>query len=78
MASIRRYLFFVKPYWKTVLLTIIIGLIKFVIPLAIPLLVKYVIDHIVQGNMTAEEKIHQLFFVMAAMFVLFVVIRPPG
>lgn len=77
MASIRRYLFFVKPYWKTVLLTIIIGLIKFVIPLAIPLLVKYVIDHIVQGNMTAEEKIHQLFFVMAAMFVLFVVIRPP-
>lgn len=77
MGSVRRYLAFVKPYWKIVLITVIIGIFKFGIPLMTPLVIKYVIDHIIQGNLTDAEKMSQLMKVMGIMLVLFIVIRPP-
>jgi len=48
--SIRRYMAFVKPYQKQILLTVFVGIIKFSIPLGLPLLYKYIIDHILTGN----------------------------
>lgn len=75
--SVRRYLIFVKPYWKIVVITVIIGVFKFGIPLTIPLVIKYVIDHIIQGNLTDTEKVSQLLKIMGLMLVLFLVIRPP-
>ncbi|MCY7838258.1 ABC transporter ATP-binding protein [Bacillus haynesii] len=77
MGVIRRYMEFVKPYKWKIVLTVLIGIIKFSIPLVIPLLLKYVVDDIIQGSGTAEEKTSTLFMVMAVMFAIFLVLRPP-
>lgn len=68
---------FVKPYKWKIVLTVLIGIIKFSIPLVIPLLLKYVVDDIIQGSGTTEEKTSTLFMVMAVMFAIFLVLRPP-
>jgi subfamily B ATP-binding cassette protein MsbA len=78
LESIRRYLLFVRPYWKQIFITIIIGLLKFGIPLLIPLLVAYIIDGIIFAEqMTNEEKFSALFTVMGGIFFIFIVLRPP-
>ena len=78
MDSIKRYIQFVKPYKWTIIGTIIIGIIKFAIPLLIPLLTKYVVDDIV-GNksISTAMKTERLFWVIAIMLFIFVVLRPP-
>lgn len=78
MGSIRRYLQFVKPYKWRIFFTLIIGVIKFAIPLIIPFLMKYVVDDII-GNqqLTQDEKLNKLYLVMAIVFFVFIVLRPP-
>ncbi|MFV8828137.1 ABC transporter ATP-binding protein [Alkalihalobacterium sp. APHAB7] len=78
MTSIRRYLQFVKPYWKIVAVAVCIGIFKFGIPLLTPLIVKYVIDDIVLAEtLLQDEKITKLLWLMGIMFFVFVVVRPP-
>ncbi|MDF2947310.1 MAG: ygaD [Bacillales bacterium] len=78
MDSIKRYLQFVKPYKFKIIATIIIGLIKFSIPLMIPMLMKYIIDDVINGtNLTTSEKTHQLLLIMAGVFFIFIILRPP-
>lgn len=77
MSSIKQYMQFVKPYKWHIFWTIVIGIIKFSIPLLIPFLLKYVIDQIIYGKLTQAEKVTQLFWVMALMFFIFLIIRPP-
>lgn len=77
MSSIRRYMAYVMPYWKQILGTIFIGIIKFSIPLLLPLMIKYVIDDLLPSPMPREEKLTQLFWLMAAAFVVFTVVRAP-
>lgn len=74
---IRRYMEFVKPYKWKIIVTVLIGIIKFSIPLVIPLLLKYVVDDIIQGNGTVQEKTSSLFTVMAVVFAIFLLLRPP-
>ncbi|MGR3205719.1 ABC transporter ATP-binding protein [Bacillus glycinifermentans] len=77
MGIIRRYMEFVKPYKWKIIVTVLIGIIKFSIPLVIPLLLKYVVDDIIQGNGTVQEKTSSLFTVMAVVFAIFLLLRPP-
>ncbi|WP_275980384.1 ABC transporter ATP-binding protein [Halalkalibacter alkaliphilus] len=78
MNSIKRYMAFVKPYWKEIIVTIIIGIFKFGIPLLLPLVMMYVIDDIIFAEaMSQEEKVSLLFKIMAVMFFIFVFLRPP-
>ncbi|KMK74930.1 ABC transporter ATP-binding protein [Alkalihalobacillus pseudalcaliphilus] len=78
MGSIKRYLLFVKPYIKQIIITIIIGILKFGIPLLLPLVVAYVIDDIILAEgLTLEEKQTTLFTLMGIMLFIFVVLRPP-
>ncbi|WP_027724726.1 ABC transporter ATP-binding protein [Tuberibacillus calidus] len=77
MSSIKRYLKFVFPYYKEIILTIIIGIIKFGIPLALPLILKYVIDDIINTSLTADVKLRRLFWVTGLSLFVFVVLRPP-
>ncbi len=78
LTSIRRYLKFVKPYWKVVFFAVGIGIFKFGIPLLTPLIVKYVIDDIVLAEaLLQDEKISKLLWLMGIMFFIFVVVRPP-
>ncbi|MBP3952355.1 ABC transporter ATP-binding protein [Bacillus sp. YZJH907-2] len=74
----KRYMAFVKPYWKEIIITIIIGLFKFGIPLLLPLVMMYVIDDIIMVDMmTQDEKLSILFKIMGGMAFLFIIIRPP-
>ncbi len=76
--SVKRYLKFVKPYKWRIVGTIFIGLIKFAIPLVMPLMLKYIIDDIIgNGQLSQDEKFHQLFLIMGLMFIIYMVIRPP-
>lgn len=76
--SMKRYLAFVKPYWKEIILTVLIGVLKFGIPLLLPLVMMYVIDDIIFAEALADdEKLSLLFRIMIGMFFIFVVLRPP-
>ncbi|MGF7536391.1 ABC transporter ATP-binding protein [Bacillus mexicanus] len=77
MGVMKRYMQFVKPYRKQIFITVLIGIVKFSIPLALPLLLKYVVDDIIQGGGTASGKTTSLFTIMAIMFALFLILRPP-
>lgn len=69
---------FVMPYKWKIFWTIIIGILKFAIPLLIPLILKYVIDDIITvEHLSNTEKMNQLIWVMGAVFILFLIIRPP-
>lgn len=78
MGSIRRYLQFVKPYKKTIFLTIVVGILKFGIPLLTPLLLAYVIDEIILAEgMQLEEKVRLLFWLVGGTILFFLLTRPP-
>ncbi|QAS51844.1 ABC transporter ATP-binding protein [Halobacillus litoralis] len=78
MGSIKRYLQFVKPYKKKIILTVLIGVVKFSIPLLMPLIIKYVIDDIINADSLAQsEKMDQLLLLMGGAFVVFLILRPP-
>lgn len=78
LGSIRRYLQFVKPYWKVILITIVIGIVKFAIPLLTPLALMVVIDDIILNTvLPEEEKLPKLLKVAGMMFFVFVILRPP-
>ncbi|MGY4690535.1 ABC transporter ATP-binding protein [Salibacterium sp. K-3] len=78
MGSIRRYLQFVKPYKKIIILTVIIGVLKFGIPLLTPLILAHVIDEIILADgMPADEKVSRLFWLLGGAVFLFLVVRPP-
>ena len=69
---------FVKPYTKQIIGTVFIGMLKFGIPLAMPLIMKHVIDNIIDANeLTRDEKIAQLVWLMGIVFLIFIVLRPP-
>lgn len=78
MSSIKRYLQFVKPYKWRIFFTLFIGIIKFAIPLIMPFLMKYVVDDII-GNkhLSHDEKLNKLYLVMAIIFFIFIILRPP-
>ncbi|WLR42679.1 ABC transporter ATP-binding protein [Bacillus carboniphilus] len=77
MNSVKRYLQFVQPYKKQIFWTIVIGIFKFGIPLLIPLILQYVIDDLVGGSGTVDERTSQLIWLMAGLFILFAIVRPP-
>lgn len=77
MSSIKRYLTFVMPYWKQIVLTIFIGILKFGIPLLIPLIIKYIIDDLLPGALPQAEKLTKLIWLMAIALVIFTIVRAP-
>ncbi|ADI00223.1 ABC transporter related protein [[Bacillus] selenitireducens MLS10] len=78
MGSVRRYMRYIKPYWKEIAITVVVGMLKFGIPLVIPLIMKYVIDDIIgSGQMTTAEQINELIWLMSIVLVIFIVFRPP-
>ncbi|WP_257350824.1 ABC transporter ATP-binding protein [Pseudalkalibacillus decolorationis] len=75
--SIKRYLKFVGPYRKQIIITIFIGIFKFGIPLLIPLILKYIIDDVVNADISMDEKVSRMSWVLGGAFFVFVILRPP-
>ncbi|QHJ71961.1 ABC transporter ATP-binding protein [Planococcus halotolerans] len=78
MSSMKRYMYFVKPYYWQIALTILIGIFKFAIPLFIPLLIKIVIDDIIGAEaLSSQEKLEQLYLWLGGTAIVFFLLRPP-
>ena len=78
MDSIKRYLYFVKPYKKVIIITIIIGILKFGIPLLTPLILAYAIDDIILAEeMATQDKLSTLAWMVGGAIAAFLVLRPP-
>ncbi|MET3292076.1 UNVERIFIED_CONTAM: ABC-type multidrug transport system fused ATPase/permease subunit [Brevibacillus sp. OAP136] len=77
MNNIKRYMKFVMPYWKQIVLTIFIGILKFGIPLLLPLMIKYILDDLLPSQIPADEKMKQLFWLMIGALFVFTVVRAP-
>ncbi|SFF01774.1 ABC transporter ATP-binding protein [Alteribacillus iranensis] len=78
MDSIKRYLYFVKPYKKIIIITIIIGILKFGIPLLTPLILAYAIDDIILAEeMATQDKLSTLAWIVGGAIAAFLVLRPP-
>ncbi|HSJ37941.1 MAG TPA: ABC transporter ATP-binding protein [Planococcus sp. (in: firmicutes)] len=78
MSSMKRYMYFVKPYYWQIALTILIGVFKFAIPLFIPLLIKIVIDDIIGAEaLSSQEKLEQLYWWLGGTAIVFFLLRPP-
>lgn len=78
MDSIKRYLDFVRPYKKVIIITIIIGILKFGIPLLTPLILAYVIDDIILADgMETQEKLQILSWLVGGAIIIFFILRPP-
>ncbi|HEU5139209.1 MAG TPA: ABC transporter ATP-binding protein [Bacillales bacterium] len=78
MESIKRYMAFVKPYTKQIIVTIFIGILKFGIPLLLPLILKYVVDDVINAEgLSTDDKLSKLFWIMGGAFFVFFVLRPP-
>jgi ABC-type multidrug transport system fused ATPase/permease subunit len=73
----RTYYQFVKPYKHLIAFTLIIGMIKFAIPLASPLLIKYIVDDLVMADLTLQDKLERLYWVIGIGIVLFIFVRGP-
>ncbi|MGP4079783.1 ABC transporter ATP-binding protein [Pseudalkalibacillus sp. R45] len=68
---------FVRPYTKQIIVTVFIGIFKFGIPLLIPLILKYVVDDVINADISVEEKLSRLSWVLGGAFFVFIVLRPP-
>lgn len=78
VSSTKRYMKFVKPYYKEIVLTLMIGVLKFAIPLFIPILIKIVIDDILLvDTLTDTEKMTQLLYWLGGTVIIFFIVRPP-
>lgn len=63
---------------KWIILTLIIGMIKFAIPLLLPMIMKYVVDDLlINQQMSIEQKIQDLMWILGGTLVLFVIVRGP-
>lgn len=73
-----RFLGYVKPYWKIVLLGAIGGVVKFTVPLLTPQITRYLLDHVLlNAAMTLEQKTHQLFYYVGGMMAIYLIFWTP-
>jgi ABC-type multidrug transport system fused ATPase/permease subunit len=68
-AAVWRFLAFVRPYWKYVVVATAAGLIKFLIPLAFPWMLKVLLDDVVlkEGLSAAARERTTLYLVLAVL-----------
>jgi len=66
--SLKKFLFFVKPYRWVIVVATIFGLLKYNIPLIFPLVLKNVIDHLLSPSSYDTTKFH---YTMTSLVVLY-------
>lgn len=73
-----RFLSYVKPYWFYIVLAVIGGIVKFTVPLLVPQVTRYLLDHVyLNPNLSVSAKLHQLFFRVGGMILVFIFIWGP-
>lgn len=73
-----RFLGYVAPFKKYVILAVLGGIVKFTVPLAVPLVTRHLIDHVfLSTTLTADEKVTTLFVLLGGMIATFVLFWAP-
>jgi ATP-binding cassette, subfamily B, putative efflux pump len=74
-----RFLGYVRPYTKYLILAILGGIIKFTVPLLVPQVTRHLLDNVFLNEaLTTEKKLHELFFYTGGMMAIFVFVYAPG
>jgi subfamily B ATP-binding cassette protein MsbA len=73
-----RFLRYVRPYTKYLILATVGGIVKFVVPLLVPQVTRHLLDNVfLNPTLTAGEKLHDLLFYAGGMMSVFVFIYAP-
>ena len=73
-----RFLGYVRPYSKYLLLAIIGGVVKFTVPLLVPQVTRYLLDDVFLNELlTKQQKIRELFFWVGGLIGIFLFIYTP-
>jgi len=73
-----RFIEYVRPYWRYLLLAVAGGIVKFTVPLLVPQVTRHLLDNVFLNQMlTQERKVHELLFWAGGMIGIFVFIYAP-
>jgi subfamily B ATP-binding cassette protein MsbA len=73
-----RFLGYVKPYWKDLLLGTIGGVVKFTIPLLVPQVTRHLLDNVFLNDaLPLNEKVNQMLWYLGGLIVLFIFVWTP-
>ena len=73
-----RFLGYVRPYRKYLLIGIIGGIVKFTVPLLLPQVTRHLLDNVFLNEvLTSQQKIHALFWYAGGLMAVFVFIYAP-
>jgi ABC-type multidrug transport system fused ATPase/permease subunit len=73
-----RFLAYVRPYTKYVVVATLGGIVKFTVPLWVPQITRYLLDNVyLNSAMSVEAKLRELFIYAGGMMVIFVVFWAP-
>jgi len=73
-----RFLGYVKPYWKDVLLGTFGGVVKFTIPLLGPQVTRHLLDNVfLSASLSADQKVDQLLLLLGGLIAVYLVIWTP-
>jgi ATP-binding cassette, subfamily B, putative efflux pump len=73
-----RFLGYVKPYWKLVLLGTIGGIVKFTVPLIVPQITRYLLDDLFPNpNLSTTVKINQLLLYVGGVVLVYIFFWTP-
>jgi ABC-type multidrug transport system fused ATPase/permease subunit len=71
-----RFVEYVRPYWKYLLLAVAGGIVKFTVPLLVPQVTRHLLDNVfLNAAMTREQKVHELLFWAGGMMSIFLFIN---
>jgi ATP-binding cassette, subfamily B, putative efflux pump len=74
-----RFLGYVRPYTKYLLLAIFGGIIKFTVPLLVPQVTRHLLDKVFLNEaLTEQQKLHDLFLYTGGMMAIFIFVYAPG
>jgi ABC-type multidrug transport system fused ATPase/permease subunit len=73
-----RFLAYVRPYTKYVVIAALGGIVKFTVPLWVPQITRYLLDNVyLNPALSVEAKLRELFMYVGGMMVVFVVFWAP-
>jgi len=73
-----RFVEYVRPYWKYLLVAVAGGIVKFTVPLLVPQVTRHLLDNVFLNQMlTQQQKVHELLLWAGGMIGVFVFIYAP-
>ncbi len=76
--NFRRFLGYVRPYWRYVIIAIIGGIVKFTVPLLIPQVTRHLLDNVYLNEaLTTSQKLHELFIYVGGLMLICIFFYAP-